>query len=209
MRAPTPAELSPAQLLEALSRHRALLAGGLVAAAVASALAVLAPAAPRAVAVVTAAEDLPAGTVLDGDDLVPVSRPADVVPVGALRTVADAIGRHLAGPVRAGEALTDVRLLGAGLLTAGEQVAAPVRVAEPAVAALLRAGDRVDVLAASPEGGELARTVASDVAVLAVPQLVDDVGEGALVVVAASPATASRLAAAAVTGRLSVVVRGR
>lgn len=204
-----PADLSPRLVLEAVSRHRGVVAGGLVAAAVATALGTVAPSAQPAVAVVAAATDLPAGTVLDVGDVVPVLLPHDVVPAGALRAVTDAVGRHLAGPVRAGEALTDVRLLGSGLLTAGRHVAVPVRVAEPAVAALLRAGDRVDVLAAAPEGGALASTVVSDVAVLAVPQLVDDVGDGALVVVAASPAAAARLAAAAVTGRLSVVVRGR
>lgn len=204
-----PADLSPRLVLEAVSRHRGVVAGGLVAAAVATALGTVAPSEQPAVAVVAAATDLPAGTVLDVGDVVPVLLPHDVVPAGALRAVTDAVGRHLAGPVRAGEALTDVRLLGSGLLTAGRHVAVPVRVAEPAVAALLRAGDRVDVLAAAPEGGALASTVVSDVAVLAVPQLVDDVGDGALVVVAASPAAAARLAAAAVTGRLSVVVRGR
>ncbi|MCW2679475.1 MAG: hypothetical protein JWM62_876, partial [Frankiales bacterium] len=123
--------------------------------------------------------------------------------------VALAAGRLVAGPVRRGEALTDVRLLGAALLPAGSQVAVPVRLAEPATAALVRAGDLVDVLSASPEGGVAAVVVAEQLSVLSVPELSDAAGEGALVVVAASRSTAARLAAAAVTGRLSVAVHGR
>ena len=70
-------------------------------------------------------------------------------------------------------------------------------------------GDRVDVLSAAPEGGATAQVVATRLAVLSVPDVGDAAGEGALVVVAAGRSTAARLAAAAVTGRLSVVVHGR
>jgi pilus assembly protein CpaB len=87
-------------------------------------------------------------------------------------------------------------------------VAVPVRVAEPALPLLLQAGDRVDVLATSLQGEDTARAVVSDVSVLAVPGVGDTV-DGALLVVAATPAAAARLAAAAVTSRLSVVVRPR
>ena len=100
----------------------------------------------------------------------------------------------------------DVRLLGAALLTGSDDVAVPVRVAEPATAALVRAGDVVDVLSASPEGGAAAAVVATGLAVRSVPALGDDAGEGALLVLVADRPTAARLAAAAVTGRLSVVV---
>jgi hypothetical protein len=51
--------------------------------------------------------------------------------------------------------------------------------------------------------------VATGLPVLSVPELSDAAGEGALVVVAVSRSTAARLAAAAVTGRLSVAVHGR
>lgn len=197
------------ELLRAASRHRALLAAGLAAAAVASALSALVPAPPATVPVLTAARDLAAGTALEPDDLVPAAVPRELVPEGALRDAAAVAGRLVAGPVRRGEALTDVRLLGAGLLAAGTDVAVPVRLAEPATGALVRAGDVVDVLSASPEGGLAAAVVATGLPVLSVPELGDAVGEGALVVVAASRTTAARLAAAAVSGRLSVVVHGR
>jgi pilus assembly protein CpaB len=201
--------LAPRDLLRAASRHRALLAAGLAAASVASGLSAVVPSAPETVPVLTAAHDLPAGAVLAPEDLRAAALPADLVPQGALTDVAAVAGRLVAGPVRRGEPLTDVRLLGAGLLPRGSQVAAPVRLAEPATGALVQAGDTVDVLSASPEGGTAADVVATDLSVLSVPDLSDAAGEGALVVVAASRSAAARLAAAAVTGRLSLVVHGR
>jgi Flp pilus assembly protein CpaB len=201
--------LAPAALVDAVARHRVLLSAGLAAAAVASSLSVVAPGAEPVSVVVAAAHDLPAGTELTAGDLTVLRLPAGAVPAGALRGSDEAAGRLLAGPVRRGEPLTDVRLLGAGLVPAGDHVAVPVRVADPAVGHLLQAGDRVDVLAAAMDGGTPARTVVGDVAVLAVPDLPDDLGEGALVVVAATSGAAARLASAAVTSRLSLAVRGR
>ena len=72
----------------------------------------------------------------------------------------------LAAGVRAREPITDARLVGPGLtaLLPDGQVAAPVRLADLAVAALVRTGDRVDVLAIAPErrrgggGGRAARS---------------------------------------------------
>jgi Flp pilus assembly protein CpaB len=201
--------LSGGSLLLAASRHRTLLAAGLVAASVAAGLTAVAPAPEARVDVLAVARDLPSGAVLTGEDLVPLALPPGAVPSGALHDAAEAVGRLVSGPVRRGEALTDVRLLGTGLLTGSDGVAVPVRLADPATAALVQAGDRVDVLSAPPEGASTASTVAAGVTVLAVPALADDPGEGALVVVAAPSAVAARLAAAAVTGRLSLAVRSR
>ena len=237
------------ELSRAISRHRALLAGGLAAAAVSTALPSLAPNAPPGRRVLTFARDLAAGTSLRPTDLAPVTVPPALVPAGAIRTADEALGRLLAGPVRRGEALTDVRLLGASLLATGGVhglVATPVRLADSASASLLHAGDHVDVLAAattdptaggatgttgaaagdparpdpadgsasaggssaggSPAGGSPAATVvASHALLLAVPGPVGD-ADGALIVVAVPPPIAARLAAAAVTSRLSVTV---
>lgn len=209
---PAPARrraLTGGSLLLAVSRHRALLAAGLVAASVAAGLTAVEPDPEVRVEVLSAARDLPSGALLAADDLAPLELPAGAVPSGALHDTALAVGRLVSGPVRRGEALTDVRLLGTGLLTGSDGVAVPVRLADPASAALVQAGDRVDVLSAPPEGASSASTVASGVTVLAVPALSDDPGEGALVVVAAPSAVAARLAAAAVTGRLSLAVRSR
>jgi len=210
LRAPRPrGGLGPRELRRALARHRLLLSCGLAAAAVAVAISAIAPPPAATSPVLVAARDLAGGAEITGDDLATIALPAALVPDGALTAPEAAIGRVAVGPVRAGEALTDVRLLGAGLLPAGPEVAAPVRVAEPATAALVRAGDVVDVLSAAPDGSAAAATVAARVRVLSVPQAAGDPGEGALLVVAAGRSTAGRLAAAAVTGRLSVVVHGR
>jgi pilus assembly protein CpaB len=202
-------------LRRAVDRHRALVAGGLVAAGVATGLSVVAPSPQPVVQVLAAARELPAGAELAAGDVTTVALPVAVVPAGALRSAGDVVGRVLAGPVRSGEALTDVRLLGAGLAPGAGRVAVPVRVAEPALPLLVQAGDRVDVLAARLQPDlagaaeePAARAVVTDVGVLAVPSAADT-GEGALVVLAATPAAAALLAAAAATSRLTVVVRSR
>jgi len=197
------------ELSRAVSRRRWLLAGGLAAAAVAVALPALAPSPPPGTTVLAAARDLAAGTALSAADVTRVQLPAGVAPTGALALEAYE-GRRTAGAVRAGEPLTDVRLVGPGLLAGLEDdglVAVPVRLADPASTALVRPGDRVDVLAASssPGGPPAASVVAAAVQVLAVPPASEDV-EGALLVVATPSATAVRLAGAAVSAQLSVVV---
>ena len=200
-------------LTRTIRRHRALLAAGLVAAAVATALPILAPTPAPTLSVVVAAHDLVPGAPLSAGDLLSLALPRAVAPQGVLTSVDAALGRVLAGPVRRGEALTDVRLLGAGLLTRGQGlVEAPVRLADPAAAALLHAGDRVDVLAVRTDasgpapGAAVASTVAAGLEVLAVPSVGQADPDGALVVLAATPATAARLAAAAVGSRLSITV---
>lgn len=171
-----------------------------------------APAVPST-SVVVAARDLPGGVALIRSDLRSARLPRALVPVGALRRTNAALGRATSGPVRAGEPLTDVRLLGPALLRAvagAAAVAAPIRIADPGAVALLRAGDRVDVVAAGSAGTEQPRVVATDVPVVGVPAPDSDgAAEGALIVLAASPEIAARLVAAAATSRLSVTVRSR
>ena len=66
--------------------------------------------------------------------------PPELVPAGAVRDLAAADGRVLVGAARAGEPLTDVRLVGAGLAAGGSAAAVPVRLGDAAVAALLVPG---------------------------------------------------------------------
>jgi pilus assembly protein CpaB len=160
------------------------------------------------VPLVVAAGDLPAGTVLTEADLAVARLPPDVSPEGAAAESDALLGRVLAAPVRAGEPLTDVRLVGTGvtaLLPPG-QVAAPVRLADLAVAALVRSGDRVDVLA-TVEGSTTAEVVAEGALVVAASggPTGDDPGAG-LLLLAVGPETAARLAAAATTATLTVTL---
>jgi pilus assembly protein CpaB len=220
---PSPVERALAELRRALGWRRRLLSAGLLAGAMAVALQVLAPPPPATVPVLVAARDLAAGADLTRADLRVAHRPPASLPAGALTSQAAATGRPVSSAVRRGEVLTDVRLVGAGVLRGlgPGLVAAPVRVAEPGTAALVRPGDTVDVLAAAAgsssdageaTGGGYARLVASAVRVLSVPapaggRLAGPVDAGVLLVVATTSSTAARLAAAAVTDRLSVVLR--
>lgn len=101
------------------------------------------------VSVLVAAHDLAGGATVGAADVRPVSFAPDRVPAGALAAARQAVGQRLSGPVRRGEPITDARLLGRGLATglSSESVAVPVRLADGGTTALLRPGDRVDLLA--------------------------------------------------------------
>ena len=185
-----------------MSRRRPL-AALLAAAAVVAGLHELRPP-PDVVAVLTAARDLPAGTTLHERDLTSVDYAAGTAPTGL---AGDAVGRVLAGPVRAGEPVTDVRLVGAELAAAyPASVAIPVRLPDAGMTALLQLGDRIDLVAADPQG-VTARVVASDLTVVALPQPDEEALAsglpGRLVVLAAPEAAREDMAQAAVTGFLT------
>jgi Flp pilus assembly protein CpaB len=157
--------------------------------------------------VTVAVTDLPAGTVLTADHLAVARVPPELAPAGTAAEPGHLAGRVLAGGVRAGEPLTDVRLVGPGLTAQlpDGQVAAPVRLADIAVAGLVRTGDRVDVLA-TPPGSAGAEVVAAAALVLAAAGPANDPtdpGSG-LLLLAVDDATATRLAAAATTDALTV-----
>ena len=204
-------------LVRAAQWHRRLLAGGLLAGAMAFGLHALAPPPTPTVAVVSATRDLPAGARLGEADVTLARVDPRSVPDGALPRLALALGGTVVSAVRRGEALTDVRLLGTGTLDrlGPGLVATPVRIADSESVGLLRPGSVVDVLAAGAAEGASAgeaRLVAAAVRVLTVPQsregrFASSLSEGSLVLLATTSPTAARLAGAAVTERLSVVVR--
>ena len=182
--------------------------------ALAVVLALRPPAAPAGAAraptvpVVVAATDVAAGVALTGEHLLVAQLPSILRPAGASADPGELTGRVLAAPVRRGEPVTDVRLVGAGvtaLLPEG-LVAAPVRLVDLAVAALVRSGDRIDVLA-TVGGSSAAEVVAEGALVVAATggAGVDDAGAG-LLLVAVTPEIASRLAAAAATATLTVTL---
>lgn len=163
---------------------------------------------PATVDVVVAARDLPAGVVLAPDDLRPVGFAPGSVPAG---TAEDAVGRTLAAPLRAGEPVTDVRLVGPALTRGYPGLSAvPVRLPDAGMADLLRVGDVVDLVSADPQGGA-ATIVATHVPVLAVPATTPEVRAsglpGRLVVVGAAPADVPRIADASARTFLTVSFR--
>ena len=220
-----------------LARHRPLvLVLCVVAAVMATTRALTPPQAPTR-PVTVAAHDLGAGHVIADGDLRTVHWPADLSPPpsGASTSLALA-GRTLTGAVRAGEPVTDARLLGPGALAgqATGTLAVPVRLADPTTAGIVAPGDHVDVIAGTTvevpgmdAGPAHADVVAWDVVVLATPgrdagslaqsrgglsaltESADDesIDSGGLLVVAADRATAVRLARAQAGKVLSVAVR--
>ncbi|MGW4999426.1 hypothetical protein ACWEP8_17310 [Streptomyces hydrogenans] len=92
-------------------------------------------------------------------------------------------------------------------------VSAPVRIADAEAVRLLRAGDRVDVIAApvlnspSGEGGSAVRVVARSARVAEVPRPGETRPDGgALIVLSVPRATATALAGAGVTSQLAVTL---
>jgi len=189
----------------AVLARRRLLAAVLAAVAVAAGVHAAAAPPPPAVTVLTAAHDLPAGSVLEADDLVSAAFSPGSVPDGVAD---DAVGRTLAAAVRRGEPVTDVRLVGPAL-TSGDpsRTALPVRLPDAGMVALLDVGDRIDLVATDPQGGG-SHVVAAGVPVLAIPAADAEVvaGQpGALVVVGVEPTDATGLADASVRYFLTYV----
>jgi len=214
-------------LTRAVARHRrglAALAAGLAAF---SALAVLRPAPPTSDAVAVAARDLRGGTRLSATDVASVDLPPDAVPDGAYAPSDAPVDRLLAAPVRRGEPLTDVAVIGPGLastLPAGT-VLTSIQVAAT-TALLVGPGDLVDVVASragvggagvggagvggagvggAGVGGAV-DVVASAATVISVPRA----GEGSqvrAVVLAVDESSALAVAEAALIAPLQVLVR--
>lgn len=176
----------------------------------------LRPAPEPHVTVLVAARELEAGTTLAPGDVRAVRWPAQLAPE-TTDTEEDAAGRTLAVAVPAGMPL-------AGGVLAAENwwqdapagsVAAPVRLADPELAALLRVGDRVDVYVSAIEGGE-AEQVARSGLVLAGPSASASSGGGllggaapvasGLVLLAVTSPEAATLAGHAGSGVLSAVL---
>lgn len=192
-----------------LARRR-LLAAVCAALAVAAGLqAAAGPPAPKTM-VLTATHDLASGSVVRASDLRSTPFAPDTVPSGVLASAADAVGRTTAAPVRVGEAITDVRLV-SGSMLAGYPglVAAPVRIGDPGAVDLLRVGDRIDLIAADPQGRAEARVIAADVPVISIPrqrETAPTTVQGGLIVVAISDRAAKDLATAGVSSYLSLVI---
>ncbi|WP_250564387.1 Flp pilus assembly protein CpaB [Sphaerisporangium fuscum] len=166
--------------------------------------------------VIAAARDLPGGR-LAASDVTVIKLPAESVPDGALSPGAQLTGRILTAPARRGEPLTDFRLLGPTLVDAygAGTLATPVRITDAGSAALLRAGDVIDVLAATPRWDDAlpprTTTVAQAVTVITTPNSAapsDSTEPGALVVLATTPDQAAHLAEASAGSRLTITIHG-
>jgi len=167
------------------------------------------------IATVVSARDLPAGSLLRAGDLELVDLPDDVRPQGATGQRSSVEGRMLVGAARAGEPLTDVRLLDAAIPGSGdpESSTVPVRLADAGVAELLRPGQRVDVVAAA-EAGREASVLASMAVVAAVgeqgtrdPKTLGTGSKGPLVLLSLPSEIATRVAATSLERSITVTLR--
>lgn len=163
-------------------------------------------------AVLVAARDLAAGTTLTAADVRTAAVPEAVGLAGTASAEARAalVGATTAVAIPAGLPLVPELLAGTDLAGPPGTVVAAVRLADPAMAALLAPGDRVDLLAAPPEGGPAA-TVARGALVLPSPPAPDPgllglAGEAPPLLVAVSPDEAAALAGAGASNVLSAVV---
>lgn len=165
---------------------------------------------PARTMVLTAAHDLPGGVVVTASDLRRTAFEPASVPAGIVTSASVALGRTTAGPMRAGEPVTDARLVTTSLLDGYPGlVGVPVRIGDAAAVRLLRVGDRIDVLAADPQRRSPASVVDHDVPVLAIPrpeEATPGLTSGALLVVGVSDAAERTLAQASVSSVLSVVL---
>ena len=185
-----------------LARRRPL-AAVLVALAVLIGLRTTVGPGPATVEVPVASRDLAAGARLTASDVSMASWPADLAPSGLTASVA---GQVLAAPLRAGEAITDLRFVGSDLARAHPDLTVlPLRLPDAAVVELLEAGDRVDLSAVDPETGE-SRDLATDVLVLAIPPPgnADSSLTGRLIVAGITPDRAKIVSAATLREFLTV-----
>lgn len=192
------------QLHRFVFEHRRLLAAICTGLAVLAALSALRTS-PSGTAVLVASRDIASGHVITADDLDTKPVPASSVPAHPLSRSA-AIGRRVAGPMRAGEALTDYRVLRADALKGygADSVLTTVRVAEADGLTGIQVGDHVDVVAVDPDGETKATVVARKVEVVTVPAATGDTDATPLGIVT-SEDVALRLATAALESRFSVV----
>lgn len=169
--------------------------------------------------VVTAARDLSAGEEVSAADVTLTRVPRSAIPAAVLDRTDAATGRRTAAPLRAGEFLTETRLLTPHVVDEIVGISnargVPIRLSDPGVAALLRAGDRVDVVSVSPQYSASERALDSrepastilveNAAVLFVTEASH--GSDPLVVLGLTPSAAMEVAAASIRDAVTITLR--
>ncbi|KZF03805.1 MAG: SAF domain-containing protein [Rhodococcus sp. (in: high G+C Gram-positive bacteria)] len=165
------------------------------------------------VRIVVAARDLTPGVRLDTADVEYRNYDPSTVPDGTLSEFENVLTHTVAGPVRAGEPLTDVRLLSSRLaesvISEPDARVVPVRLSDAGVTELLRSGDTVDVLTVG-EGDDdrVARVLATKaVVVLVSAESAQQRNADRVVLVAMSAEDATAVAAASLVSALTVTFR--
>lgn len=172
------------------------------------------------VTAVAAARDLPAGSAVAASDVAEIKVPPGMLADGVLREPGEAAGKQLAAPLRKGQLLADAQLVGPGLLTGSPpgSAAVPLRMADPSSIQLVSPGQLVNVVLTAANGfdqQEPPEVLASGVPVLWTSTKGGQGGQwlgtsetDGLIVVAANPEQAARLAGASTQGKLFFVLVG-
>lgn len=203
-----------------MERNRRLIVALLLCIAAGITVQQLTPAPAFTVSAFAAASDLPAGKVLGPDDLTVLSVPRELLTPGSYAGNDSPQGKQLAVALRKGQLLSDSQFLGPGLLAGSPPgtAAVPLRMADAASIQLLSPGQLVNVVLTT--GDSFDQKAASQVLAAAVPVLwtSEHGGEAGqwlasgetegLLVVAADPDQAGRLAGASTQGKLFFVLVG-
>lgn len=164
------------------------------------------------VRVIVAARDLTPGIKLEAADVRIAEYSPALVPDGAVPGVDEVLAHTVAGPIRAGEPLTDLRLLSSRLAEAAmdgqDARIVPIRLSDAGMTDLLRAGDTVDVLTvgAGDEDRSARMLAAKAVVVLVSPEEARGAGRDRVVLVAMSPEDATEVAASSLIDSLTVTL---
>lgn len=172
------------------------------------------PPPPPTRTVAVAARDLAVGTVLRAADVALRAVPPDLVPGTGPPPVPDALeGRRLAVAVPAGLVLVPELLVDDAISPPAGTVVVPVRFADAGAAAVLRAGTRVDVVAAPHHEGGPPEQLAHAALVLPAPPSADggrevDPGAEGPVLLAVTPDEAVLLSGSTPARALAPVIVG-
>lgn len=165
--------------------------------------------------VLTLTQPVAAGTIITQARLAIVRVPRGLVPPGALTDPMEALERRTLTDLPAHFPLASELLAEPGALarTPPGTVAAPVRLSDPAAAAVLSPGTRVDLLASpgTTHDGEIipATRLASGALVLDVPEAPPgQAGQAGLVLFALTPAEAALISGATSFAALTAVIVG-
>jgi len=212
-------------------RSRRVVAAALAGLTVLSLSSVLRGPAEASGSVIVASRAIAAGAVITAADLSPQAWPARLASTGLVTSNTQAVGERAAVPIDAGAPLTTNALVGPSLIDDPALVLVAVRLFDAGSVELVSAGDRIDLLAVPSITGESspssAIVVAANARVVTTPARGGDGGSSFLssdsatgsgasgssasssgaLLLALDRATSARVAAAAATSRMSIVVR--
>lgn len=181
-------------------------------------------AAPAATtAVVVAARDIPAGTILAGSDVKVAHYPADAAPAGRASEPGEVVGRGVVVPIAADEPLLSAKLAregsggGLSIMIPQGMRAVSVQVDEViGVAGFVQSGTRVDVIVTiNPSSGRensRSKVVLQNVEVAAAGQTTERDSQGRaqtvpVITLVVTPEQAEKLTLAATEGRIRLALR--